>query len=351
MSRYLTLFNPGYGDIGDLDRSMQTMKLGNTDMELTRIGMGTWAIGGGGWQYGWGPQDDKDSIATIIRAVELGVNWLDTAAIYGLGHAEEIVGQALRSVSQKPFIATKCGRGGRSDGTIFPNLSKQNVQKDCEASLKRLGVDVIDLYQIHWPEPDKNVEDAWEAMARLLKQGKVRHIGVSNFSLQQLQRIQKIHPVASLQPQYSMLKREVEKDLLDYCKTHHIGVLAYSPMGRGLLTGTWAPQRTGQLAADDHRHNVPDFNEPRLSVNLELVENLKTIAARNGRTVAELAIAWVLRNKRVTAAIVGGRTTAQIDQTVKAGDWQLSQDDIKEVRSLLTRRDAQIAKLEGNAHG
>jgi aryl-alcohol dehydrogenase-like predicted oxidoreductase len=345
MNRYPTLFNPGDGDIGDMDTSMQTMKLGNTDMEFTRIGLGTWAIGGSGWQYSWGPQDDKDSIATIIRAVELGINWIDTAAIYGLGHSEEIVGQALKSVSHKPFIATKCGRGGRPDGTIYPNLSRQNVQKECEASLKRLGVEAIDLYQIHWPEPDNKVEEAWEAMARLLKQGKVRHIGVSNFSLQQLQRIQRIHPVASLQPPYSMLKREVEKDLLDYCKTHHIGVLAYSPMGRGLLTGTWTKERTAQLAADDHRRGVPDFIEPRLSVNLELVEKLEALAVRNNRTVAEFAIAWVLRNKKVTAAIVGSRSPAQIEATLKAGNWQLSEDDIKEVRSLLTWRDAQIAKM------
>jgi aryl-alcohol dehydrogenase-like predicted oxidoreductase len=324
---------------------MQTMKLGSTELEITRIGLGTWAIGGGGWQYGWGPQDDKDSIATIIRAVELGVNWIDTAAIYGLGHSEEMLGTALKSLSQKPLIATKCGRGGRPDGSIYPNLSRQNVMKDCEASLKRIGVDVIDLYQIHWPEPDKNLEEAWEAMAKLVGQGKVRYIGVSNFSLQQLMRAHKIHPVASLQPPYSMLRREVEKDLLDYCKSQHIGVLAYSPMGRGLLTGTWTTERSTQLAPDDHRRAVPDFNEPRLSVNLALVERLRAIAARHNRTVAELSVAWVLRNKRVTAAIVGGRNPAQIEATVKAGDWQLSEEDRKEIKSLLTWRDAETAKM------
>jgi aryl-alcohol dehydrogenase-like predicted oxidoreductase len=324
---------------------MQMMKLGSTDLEISRIGLGTWAIGGGGWQYAWGPQDDKDSIATIIRACELGVNWIDTAAIYGLGHSEEVLGAALKSLSVRPIIATKCGRGGRPDGSIYPNLSRQNVMKDCEASLKRIGIDVIDLYQIHWPEPDKNVEEAWEAMARLVEQGKVRYIGVSNFSLQQLQRAHKLHPVASLQPSYSMLRREAEKDLLDYCKSQHIGVLAYSPMARGLLTGTWTAERSAGFAADDHRRAVPDFNEPRLSINLALAEKLRMIAQRHGRTVAELAIAWAIRNKRVTAAIVGGRNPAQIEATVKAGDWQLSEEDRKEIKSLLTWRDAQIARL------
>jgi aryl-alcohol dehydrogenase-like predicted oxidoreductase len=323
---------------------MQTMKLGNTDMELTRIGLGTWAIGGGGWQYAWGPQDDADSIATIVRAIELGINWLDTAAIYGLGHSEEIVGKALRRAGQKPFIATKCGRGGRPDGTIYPMLSSESVRKECEASLRRLGIDVIDLYQMHWPQPDEKIEEAWEAMALLKEQGKARHIGVSNFTLQQLERIRKIHPVASLQPPYSMLRRDAEKELLGYCKTHGIGVLAYSPMERGLLTGTWTEERTTGLAADDHRRGVPDFNEPRLSVNLKLVARLKAFAHRYDRTLAELAIAWVLRNDNVTAAIVGGRTPDQIEETAAAGNWQLKRNDIDEIASLLAWRDAHIAK-------
>jgi len=324
---------------------MQTMRLGSTDLELTRIGLGTWAIGGGGWEYGWGPQDDRDSILTVIRAVELGINWLDTAAIYGLGHSEEIVRKALKELRHRPLLATKCGRGARPDGTIFPNLNRKTVLAECDASLKRLGVGVIDLYQIHWPEPDEKIEEAWESMARLKEQGKVRHIGVSNFSLQQLKRIAQIHPVASLQPPYSMLRRDVEKEVLAYCEAQGIGVLAYSPIGRGLLTGKWTKERSATLTDDDHRRRMPDFNEPGLSINLELVEGLRAIASRYDRSVAELAIAWVLRNDSVTAAIVGGRRPDQIGETALAGDWRLSDDDIDEINSLLERRDNKMAKV------
>jgi aryl-alcohol dehydrogenase-like predicted oxidoreductase len=324
---------------------MQKVKLGQTDMEFTRLGLGTWAIGGGGWEYGWGPQDEKDSIATIIRAVELGINWIDTAAIYGLGRAEEAAGKALKLLKSRVFIATKCGRGARADGTIYPILSRETVRQECEASLRRLGVDVIDLYQIHWPEPDEKIEEAWEAMTGLVEEGKVRYIGVSNFSLRQLERVQRIHPAASLQPPYNMFRREAEEELLPYCRAHGIGVLAYSPMARGLLTGKWTRQRTAELAADDHRRRAADFIEPRLSINLEFVESLRAVAGRHGRTVAELAIAWALRNDAVTSVIVGARRPQQIEETAGAGDWQPDSDDISQIESLLKRRDKRLAQI------
>ncbi len=315
---------------------MQFRKLGFTDLELSTVGLGTWAIGGE-WKFGWGPQDDRDSIATIQRAIELGINWIDTAAVYGLGRSEEVVGEAVKGMSRRPIIATKCGRR-RIDGDIVGILTPQSVREEAENSLRRLQVDVIDLYQIHWPDPEDQIEEGWATIADLIKEGKVRYGGVSNFNIEQLKRIQPIHPVASLQPPYSMLQRGVEDRLLDYCAENQIGVIAYSPMQKGLLTGAITRERMAAMPESDHRRRDAMFQEPQLSVNLDLVEGLERIAARKGMTVAQLAIAWVLRRPEVTAAIVGGRKPDQIEETVKAADFNLTQDEAAEIEALLQER-------------
>ena len=317
---------------------MQTRKLGWTDLNLTTIGLGTWAIGGGDWQFGWGPQDDSESIAAIRRALERGINWIDTAAVYGLGHSEEVVGKALKELSNKPIIATKCGRTWDKDKNIGRRLKKESIRSEIEASLKRLDIDVIDLYQIHWPEPDEDIEEAWETLANLLNEGKIRYAGVSNFSVEQLKRIHRIHPPASMQPPYSMLRRDIEEDLLPYCTENNIGVIVYSPMQKGLLTGKMTRERIKNLPADDHRHEDPRFHEPELSANLTLVEELHSLAQKSDKTPAQLAIAWVLRHSTVTAAIVGARRPSQIEETVTAVDWVLSEEDIEAVDKLLNKR-------------
>jgi len=320
---------------------MQTRQLGRTDLHLTTVGLGTWAIGGP-WEYGWGPQDDDEAIGAILTALETGISWIDTAPAYGLGHSEELIGKALQQVSEKPLIATKCGILWNEKKEKVTCLKRQSIRDECHASLKRIGVDVIDLYQMHWPDPDEDVEEAWEEMAALVAEGKIRYLGVSNFSVEQIKRVQKIHPVVSLQPPYSMLHREVEDELLEYCAKNDIGVLAYSPIQRGLLTGRFSVERFAALAPDDHRRRSADFNEPRFSATLELVEHLKKIAERNGRTCAELAISWVLRRPEVTAAIVGARRPQQILETAPASDWDLSEKDIEEVEQLLIRHQARI---------
>jgi len=317
---------------------VQKQQLGYTDLELTTVGLGTWAIGGSGWQYAWGPQNDEEAIAAILAALDKGVNWIDTAAVYGLGHSEELVGKALKQTARKPFIATKCGLLWDSQGQIINCLEGKSIRQECDASLKRLGIDVIDLYQIHWPRPDKDIERAWQEMANLAEKGKIRYLGASNFDVGQIKRVQKIHPVASLQPPYSMLHREVENELLGYCAENNIGVVAYSPMQEGLLTGKFSTQRLASLAPDDHRRKSPEFNEPQFSATLELVENLRPIAERNGRTLAQLAISWVLRRDEVTAAIVGARRPNQIAETAPASDWILAAEDIEEIEQLLAKR-------------
>jgi len=313
-------------------------KLGWTDLNLSTIGLGTWAIGGGKWKFSWGPQDDRESISTIRRALELGINWIDTAAVYGLGHSEEIVGKAIRGLRDRPIIATKCERVWDKDGNIFGRLKKESIRSEVEASLKRLKIEVIDLYQIHWPEPDKDIEEAWTTLGNLIKEGKIRYAGVSNFNIEQLKRVQPIHPVASLQPPYSMLERGIEDKTLQYCSENNIGVIVYSPMQKGLLTGKFTRERVRNLPEDDHRRRDPRFQEPELSANLKLVEDLRSIAEKGGRTLAQLAIAWVLRRPEVTAAIVGARRTSQIEETVVAGDWVLSKEDIAVIKTLLDRR-------------
>lgn len=313
---------------------MQTRKLGWTDLQLTTIGYGSWALGGSDWIWSWGPQDDLASEATILRAIELGVNWIDTAAVYGLGHSEEVVGLALKKITKKPILATKCSLVWDSSKNVSPRLKKESVRIEIEASLRRLGVDAIDLYQIHWPNPEVDIEEGWSAMADLVKEGKVRYIGVSNFSVEQMKRIQPIHRIASLQPPFSMLKREIESELLGYCAANQIGVVAYSPMQKGLLTGKFQ-ERLGHLTADDHRGQDPDFKDPLLKIHLELVENLRPIAAKHGISVAQLAIAWVLRRPEVTSAIVGARKPSQIDETVAAGDCTLIDEEIRLLDKLL----------------
>jgi aryl-alcohol dehydrogenase-like predicted oxidoreductase len=322
---------------------METRKLGYSDLHVTRIGLGTWAIGGGGWDYGWGPQDDARSLATIDRALALGINWIDTAAAYGLGHSEEIVGRAVAGRRAEVIIATKCGLvWDEGDTSTYGRLTAESVRQEADDSLRRLGVDVIDLYQIHWPDPEEQIEEAWATIAGLIEEGKVRHGGVSNFSVEQLERIQPIHPVASLQPPYSMLARDIEDDLLPYCAENDIGVIVYSPMESGLLTGKYDRERIEDMPDEDWRKDSTQFTEPELSANLKVIEGLRPIAERNGKTLAQLAIAWVLRRPEVTAAIVGARDPDQIEETVEAGEWRLSEEDLAEIRSLLEERERSL---------
>ncbi len=313
---------------------MRTRRLGQTDLELTVIGLGTWAIGGP-WQYGWGEQDDADSIRTILAAVDAGINWIDTAPIYGCGHSEFIVGTALREISEKPIIATKCGLGWNDKREKINCLDHDAIIAECEASLRRLGVEVIDLYQMHWPVPDAQVEEAWEAMAKLVEQGKVRYIGGCNFTVEQLQRVSTIARCDSLQPPYSMLSRGIEDNQMPYCRENGIGIVAYSPMQKGLLTGKFTKAYLQTLAADDHRLKDRNFMGGRFEQNLKIIDALKPIAARNGKTPGQLAIAWTLRNEAMTAAIVGARKQQQIEETAAAGDWVLSDDDIAEIEAIL----------------
>jgi aryl-alcohol dehydrogenase-like predicted oxidoreductase len=325
---------------------MQKRRLGNTDLELTTVGLGAWAMGGP-WLYGWGPQDDDESIATVLRAMDEGVNWIDTAAIYGHGRSESVVGRALKQMSRKPLVATKCGLCWDEQYERIPRLKAQSIRTECDDSLRRLGIDTIDLYQIHWNQPEEDIEEGWTEMARLVEEGKVRYIGLSNFEVEQIQRLQKIHPVASLQPPYSMLHREVEDELLGYCRTNDIGVIVYSPMQRGLLTGKFDAERVANLPEGDHRKTNPDFQQPQFGATLQLVERLRPIAERNGRTLAQLAISWVLRRPEVTAAIVGARNPEQIKETAPAADWDLSEKDIEEIERLLAKRELNVkSKIE-----
>ncbi|MBN1349621.1 aldo/keto reductase [candidate division KSB1 bacterium] len=323
---------------------MNFRKLGWTDLSLSTIGFGAWALGGGDWQFSWGPQDDNDSINAILHAVENGINWIDTAAIYGLGHSEIVVAKALKQMTHKPFVATKCSRRWDKE-RIYGDLSSKGIREEIEASLKRLGVDAIDLYQIHWPNPDEMLEEAWHTMAELVAEGKIRYAGVSNFSVAQMERIRGIHPIASLQPPYSMLKRDVEHELLTYCATHNIGVIAYSPMQKGLLTGKFTHERIRKLPDDDHRRNDPMFQDPRFILILELVETLRPIAEKLDMTLAQLALAWVLRRPEITAAIVGARSSEQIVETARASDKRLDDASLKAIDNKLKQIHHQFAAL------
>jgi len=313
---------------------MGTRKLGNSDIKMTPVGFGAWAIGGSGWEFAWGPQDDADSIAAIHRSLELGVNWIDTAAVYGVGHSEEIVARALREWrGSRPYVFTKCVLRWDEKGNIRKEFSAVSIRRECQDSLRRLQVDAIDLYQIHWP-PDDNgpgLEEAWQTLAALKKEGKVRWIGVSNFNSQQIQRAEKIAPVTSLQPPYSLIRRQIEAETLPYCEKRGIGVIVYSPMASGLLTGAMTRERAAALPPDDFRSRNPEFREPRLSKNLELVERLRQVGARHGRTPGEVSIAWTLRHPAVTGAIVGARNAKQAEGVMRAGELRLTADEIAEI--------------------
>jgi aryl-alcohol dehydrogenase-like predicted oxidoreductase len=316
---------------------MQTRRLGTTDLELTVIGFGSWAIGGGDWKFGWGDQDDREAIDAIKTAVDMGINWIDTAAVYGGGKSEELVGIALKEMgsAKRPIVATKCGRVMRDRDTIDKVLKRESVIAECEASLHRLGIDCIDLYQLHWPEPDEDIEEGWSALVELKKQGKVREIGVSNHSVAQMKRLQAIHPIASSQPPYSLIVPQTEEEILPYCGENKIGVVVYSPMYKGLLSGKFSKERAMSLGEADHRSRDPNFQPPKLDKHLSLVESLKPIAARHGRTVAELAIAWVLRRPEVTSAIVGSRRPSQVAETIRAATWVFEQQDLKNIEALV----------------
>jgi aryl-alcohol dehydrogenase-like predicted oxidoreductase len=313
-----------------------TKPLGKSDLQLTSIGFGAWAIGGGDWQYAWGPQEDQKSIEAIHRALDAGMNWIDTAAVYGLGHSEEVVGTALKSVSTKPFVFTKCAMTWGEDRKIVQTLKK--IREEVEGSLRRLGVDVIDLYQIHWPVPDAEIEEGWTTMAELQREGKVRYIGVSNFSVAQMERALKIAPITSLQPPYSMINRSAEAEILPFCEKHGIGVINYSPMQSGLLTGAMTKERVAKMPQDDFRRNSKQFQEPLISRNLELVELLRSIGKRHDVEPGVVAIAWTLHNPAITAAIVGGRSAEQVDGVLPAANFRLSETEFQEIGKFLSER-------------
>ena len=313
-----------------------TKQLGNSDLQLTAIGFGAWAIGGGDWQYAWGPQEDTQSIEAIHRALDAGINWIDTAAVYGLGHSEEVVGTALKSTSAKPYIFTKCAMTWGSDRKIVQTLKK--IREEVEGSLRRLGVDVIDLYQIHWPVPDAEIEEGWTTLAELQREGKVRYIGVSNFNVSQMERALKIAPITSLQPPYSMINRTNEAEILPFCQKHGIGVINYSPMQSGLLTGAMTKERIAKMPQDDFRRNTKQFQEPQISRNLDLVELLRSIGQRHGVEPGVVAIAWTLHNPAITAAIVGGRSAKQVDGVLPAATFRLTEEEFAEIGTFLKER-------------
>jgi aryl-alcohol dehydrogenase-like predicted oxidoreductase len=316
-------------------------------LQLTPIGLGTWAMGGGGWLFGWGPQDDAESIEAIRAGLDAGINWIDTAAIYGHGHAETVVARAIEGRRDRLIVATKCGRVWEGESRVIgKSLRRESILAEVDASLRRLRIDVIDLYQIHWPEPDEEVEEGWTTVRDLITAGKVRFGGVCNFNLSQLQRAQAIHPITSLQPPYSMLRRDIEAEIVPWCAANDVGILAYSPMQAGLLTGTFTAARAATLAPDDWRRRHPMFQEPQLSINLRLVECLGPIASRLGLTVAQLALAWTLRLPEMTSAIAGARRAGQIQETVRAGDVGLDSGVIAEIEGLLEARARELAAVQ-----
>jgi len=313
---------------------METRKLGNSDLQLTQVGFGAWAIGGGGWEFAWGSQEDNDSVAAILRALELGVNWIDTAAVYGTGHSEEIVAQALKQWSgSRPHIFTKCTLRWDENRKVYPDHSAASIRKECDDSLRRLECEAIDLYQMHWPPRDNGpeLEEAWHAMSELQTEGKVRWIGVSNFDPAQMERAARIAPVTSDQPPYSMIRRKIEEDVLPHCLERGIAVISYAPMASGLLTGAMTRERAAALPADDFRSRNPEFKDPRLVKNLALVERLRKVGARYGRGPGEVAIAWVLRHPAITGAIVGARNAKQAEGVMRAGELKLAAEEIAEI--------------------
>src|SRR5439155_11029972 len=309
---------------------MKTKQLGNSDLLITPIGFGAWAIAGSRWEFGWGEQNDKESVAVIHRALELGINWIDTAAVYGMGHTEKVVASALRTwPGPRPYVFTKCGLRWDEQGYVHRSLNPASIRQECEDSLRRLNVDVIDLYQIHWPTEE--LEEGWDAMACLQKEGKVRWIGASNFNVKEMRRAQAIAPITSLQPPYSLVHRQVEQAILPFCRAEELGVIVYSPMASGLLTGAMTRERADALPMSDWRSRDPEFQEPRLSKNLALVERLREVGERHGRPPGQIAIAWTLRNPAVTGAIVGARNAKQVEGNVGAADLYLTDDEIAEI--------------------
>ena len=314
---------------------MQTRRLGNSDLEITPIGIGAWAMGGGDWAFSWGRQEDDKSMAAIHTALDAGVNWIDTAPVYGLGHSEEVVGKALAGRAHRPYIFTKCSLVWNDQREIGHSLKAASVRRELEASLRRLRVDAIDLYQIHWPDPEPEIEAGWQTLAQIQKEGKVRYIGVSNFNVVQMKRVERIAPITSLQPNYNIVTRDIEKDLLPFCRERHIGVIVYSPMKSGLLTGKMTRERIASLPPDDFRPKTVSFQEPLLSRNLGVVEVLRGIGERHGRTPGEIAIAWTLRDPVVTAAIVGMRSAEQAKQIVRSAEFRLTPNEILEIENYL----------------
>ena len=317
---------------------MNKKQLGNSDLHLTPIGFGAWAIGGGDWAFAWGDQDDNDSIAAIHKALDLGINWIDTAAVYGLGHSEEVVARALKTTSHKPYLFTKCSMVW-DDNKEITNSQKQ-IRRECEASLRRLQAEAIDLYQIHWPKPDEDLEEGWSVMADLQREGKVRWIGVSNFSVTQMERVMKIAPITSQQPPYSMLNRTYEAENLPFCKAHNVGVINYSPQHSGLLTGAMTKERVAAFPKDDFRRNAKNYQEPFLSRNLAVADFLKQIGARHKVAAGVVAIAWTLHNPAITAAIVGGRNAKQVEGVVPAATFRLTEAEYSEIDAFLEKHPA-----------
>src|SRR5262245_6549409 len=316
-------------------KTMITKRLGTSDLFITPIGFGAWAIGGSGWEFAWGTQDDSDSIEAIHEALDAGINWIDTAAGYGLGHSEEVVARALDGVRDRPYLFTKCSMVWNEHREIGHRLKADSIRRECEASLQRLKVEGIDLYQVHWPDPDEDIEEGWAALAALKQEGKVRHIGVSNFNVAQMKRAQAIAPITSLQPRYSLLHREIEAEILPFCARENIGVIAYSPMASGLLTGAMTRERIAALSPDDWRKRHADFQEPQLHRNLMLVRLLRTLGKRSGYTPAEVAVAWVLRNPAVTGAIVGARRPGQVWGVSGAAEFRLSPHEVAEIEAFV----------------
>lgn len=316
---------------------MNTRQLGNSDLYITPIGFGAWAIGGSGWEFAWGAQNDHDSVAAIQEALDNGINWIDTAAVYGLGHSEEVVARALEGMGNRPYVFTKCGMVWNEQRKISHSLKAESIRRECEASLRRLKVDVLDLFQIHWPMPDEEIGEGWATMAKLKEEGKVRNIGVSNFDIRQIKRALALAPITSLQPRYSLIHREVEGEILPFAERENIGVIAYSPMASGLLTGAMTKERIEQLPGDDWRQSHPDFQEPLLSRNLRLVRLLQAIGKQHGRSPGEVAVAWVLHNPAVTGAIVGARRPGQIKGIVGAAGFGLSPSELTAINAFLAK--------------
>jgi len=315
---------------------MKLKQLGNSDMQITPLGVGAWAMGGGGWTFGWGKQDDNDSVAAIHAALDAGMNWIDTAAVYGLGHSEQVVAQALKGRTKRPYVFTKCELVWNKRGEISGSLKAESIRREIEASLKRLHIDVIDLYQIHWPDPPEDIEEGWRTLAELKKEGKVRWIGVSNFNVEQMDGARKIAPITSLQPPYSIIKPEIQNETLSYCAQNNIGVIVYSVMQSGLLTGAMTRERIANFPKDDFRKSLnPNFEEPVLTRNLELAELLRDIGHRHGRTAGEVAIAWALRRPEITGAIIGIRSAKQVAGIIGAMEFRLGSQEIEEIRTVM----------------